>query len=194
MTDHLSKEFWSNRYATNTTGWDLGLVSPPIKAYFDQIENKDLKILIPGCGFGHEAEYLFKQGFKNVHIADITSEPLEDFSKRVPEFPDSQIHQVDFFAIEDVFDVIVEQTLFCAIDPKLRSKYAQAVSRILKEDGILIGLLFNKEFESGPPYGGKKEEYVETFQPYFRKISMEPCYNSIEPRQGGELFIKIQKD
>lgn len=192
--EHLSEEFWSNRYVTDTTGWDLGLVSPPIKMYFDQIENKEVKILIPGCGFGHEAEYLFKQGFKNVHIADFAAEPLDDFSKRLPSFPVDQIHQVNFFEIEDTFDVIVEQTLFCAIDPVLRSQYAQAAAKILKDNGILIGLLFNKEFESGPPYGGEKEEYIEIFQPYFRKISMEPCYNSIEPRQGSELFIRIQKD
>ena len=44
----FNESFWDNKYKTNKTGWDLGQVSPPLKAYFDQLENKDLKILIHG--------------------------------------------------------------------------------------------------------------------------------------------------
>lgn len=33
----------------------------PLKVYFDQLTNKDLKILIPGGGNSHEAEYLLKK-------------------------------------------------------------------------------------------------------------------------------------
>ena len=51
----LSEKAWDNRYLNNDIGWDLGTVSPPLKAYFDQLENKELKILIPGGGNAHEA-------------------------------------------------------------------------------------------------------------------------------------------
>ena len=70
----LSKEFWSKRYTEDKTGWDLGTISEPLKKYFDQLTNKELKILIPGCGNGHEAEYLFKKGFNNVHLLDFAKE------------------------------------------------------------------------------------------------------------------------
>ena len=40
----LSEKFWENKYKTNKIGWDLGEVSPPLKTYFDQLINKDLKI------------------------------------------------------------------------------------------------------------------------------------------------------
>ena len=60
---NLSEEFWENKYKTNKIGWDLGEVSPPLKTYFDQLENKGLKILIPGGGNSYEAAYLFKKGF-----------------------------------------------------------------------------------------------------------------------------------
>ena len=62
MSEHLSEEFWSQRYQEGKTGWDLGAASPPLVEYFDQLENKDLSILIPGCGNAHEAEYLHKNG------------------------------------------------------------------------------------------------------------------------------------
>ena len=44
----LSENAWDHRYLKNAIGWDLGEVSPPLKNYFDQLEDKELKILIPG--------------------------------------------------------------------------------------------------------------------------------------------------
>lgn len=192
--EHLSKEFWSNRYQSNQTGWDIGEISTPIKAYFDQVSNKEVKILIPGCGNGHEAEYLFEQGFINVHILDLAEEPLRQFQIRNPKFPKSHIHQEDFFGHTGEYDIIVEQTMFCAIDPVLRQKYADKVLDILKPKGKLIGVLFNREFESGPPYGGTKEEYLTYFEQQFGHIMIEECINSIQPRLNHEFFIKIIKD
>ena len=75
----LDEEFWSERYRSGTTGWDLNNVSPPLKEYFDQLEDKNLKILIPGCGAGHEGEYLFKNGFTNVHLLDFAPQSLSKF-------------------------------------------------------------------------------------------------------------------
>lgn len=50
MIAELNETFWDNRYKKYDIGWDLGDVSTPLKAYFNQLENKNLKILIPGCG------------------------------------------------------------------------------------------------------------------------------------------------
>ena len=47
-SSNLDAEFWENRYRNQETGWDLGTVSPPLKAYIDQLEDKDVAILIPG--------------------------------------------------------------------------------------------------------------------------------------------------
>lgn len=193
MNDFLSSEFWSKRYQEHNTQWDIGAPSRPIKEYIDQLENKDLKILIPGCGFGYEGEYLFKQGFKNVYLLDLSKEPLDEFQKRVPEFPSDQLLVADFFALKDNFDLIFEQTLFCAIDPVLRADYAKKSAELLKKGGKLVGVLFDKEFSAGPPFGGSKEEYLKYFNPWFSKIYMEKCYNSIEPRKDSELFINLMK-
>jgi len=189
---HLSEAFWSQRYQNNTTGWDLGEVSPPLKKYVNQIADKDIKILIPGCGNGYEAEYLWKQGFQNVHVVDLAKQPLENLKKRCADFPENHLHHGDFFAHEGEYDLILEQTMFCAIDPVLRQNYAEKVHELLKPGGKLVGVLFSREFEGGPPYGGTKDEYLTYFQS-FSSIDMQPCYNSIAPRQGNELFIRIRK-
>lgn len=183
----MEKSFWEERYSTNQTGWDLGEVSPPLKAYIDQLSNKDLAICIPGCGFGHEAIYLEKSGFTNVTVIDLVQDALDHVKVKAPHV--RCIHG-DFFELEEKFDLIIEQTLFCAIHPSMRPQYAQQIAKLLKPGGQLIGVLFNRDFEGGPPFGGSLSEYQHLFTPIFSSFSCEPCYNSIAPRSGSEVFIK----
>lgn len=190
----VNKEYWSKRYKDNKTGWDIGHVSPPIKSYADQLENKELKILIPGAGNSYEAEYLFRQGFKNVYICDIAPEPLQNFRNRLPQFPGAQVLHTDFFNLNEQFDLILEQTFFCALHPEFRTDYAEKCHELLRKDGRLAGLFFNFELtEDGPPYGGSRKEYLTYFSPYFKIDILEPSYNSINPRKGNELFFKFRR-
>ena len=193
ISNKLDASYWQSRYENNQAGWDLGTASQPIVAYVNQLINKDLSILIPGCGNAHEAEYLFNQGFKNVSVIDLAATPLENLKKRVPDFPEQQLIQGDFFELNQQYDLIIEQTLFCAIDPVLRAEYVKKVSELLKADGKFVGLLFNREFESGPPFGGNKDEYLTYFSSCFPNIEMEVCHNSVTPRSGTELFFIARK-
>lgn len=190
----MNSEFWSTRYRDNRTGWDIGYISTPLKEYIDQLEDKELKILIPGAGNSYEAEYLFKNGFENVTICDIAPEPLENFQKRVHDFPKEQLLQQDFFTLDKAYDLILEQTFFCAIPVKKRPDYAEKSYNLLNKNGKIAGVFFDFELgENGPPLGGSKEEYLTYFSPYFKIDILERCYNSIEPRQGNELFFKFIK-
>ena len=191
---NLSEEFWDNRYKSNEIGWDLGVISPPLKSYFDQLTNKDLKILIPGCGNSYEAEYLFNNGFKNVFVVDVSQTALDNLKSRVPSFPLKQLIHSDFFNLEISFDLIIEQTFFCAIDPKLRNKYALRITDLLRPNGKLVGLLFKVPlYKDHPPFGGHKSEYLTYFESLFHIEIMEECLNSIESRDKKELFIKLAK-
>lgn len=192
MSEHLSEEFWSQRYKDGKTGWDLGIASPPLVAYFDQLENKEQRILIPGCGNAHEAEYLHKKGFNNVFLIDLSKEPLQNFLDRVDGFPKEHVICGDIFDHDEKYDLIIEQTLFCAIDPKLREKYIEQISSILNKAGKYVGVLFDTHFEGGPPFGGDREEYLLYLSKHFASIHLESCYNSIGPRSGNELFMIAQ--
>ena len=190
----LTPFFWEDRYLKNETGWDLGSVSPPLKNYFDQLSDKSIKILIPGGGNGYEAEYLFHSGFKQVFLLDWAIESLKRFKRRVKEFPKYQLINEDFFDHQDKYDLIIEQTFFCAIDPTLRELYAKHVHAMLNPGGRLVGLLFDDPLNTDhPPFGGSREEYWEYFNPYFEKHHFDTCYNSVEPRAGRELFINLVK-
>ncbi|GHE68834.1 methyltransferase domain-containing protein [Roseivirga thermotolerans] len=190
----LGADYWDKRYETGATGWDIGHVSTPLKAYFDQLQDKSLQILIPGAGNAYEAEYLWQMGFKNVFVVDISEKPLRSFAERVGDFPKDQLIHADFFALKGDYDVIVEQTFFCALSPDLRPAYVTQCGRLLKNGGKLVGLLFRTAMNSDrPPFGGSKEEYVKLFSESFILETMELAVNSIEPRAGNELFIKLLK-
>ena len=80
----LNSEFWNKRYLDKKTGWDIGYVSTPIKEYFNQVKNKELKILIPGGGNSYEAEFLFNKVFTNTFLLDYAITPLINFQRRNP--------------------------------------------------------------------------------------------------------------
>src|SRR5574337_4276 len=121
----VDQNYWSNRWKTGETKWDIGYPSTPLASFIDTLTDKSMRILIPGCGNAYEAEYLHKKGFQNVYVLDFAAEALEEFSKRVPDFPKEHLLCMDFFALDNLhFDLILEQTFFCAIDPALRKNYA----------------------------------------------------------------------
>ncbi len=190
----LNKEYWEERYRQQLTGWDIGYVSTPVKTYIDQLEDKNIRILIPGAGNSYEAEYLYKNGFKNVYVIDIAKSPLQNFKTRYPLFPDEQLIEGNFFDLNMKFDLILEQTFFCALNPTARKEYAQKVHKLLNKNGKIAGLFFNFPLtEEGPPFGGSKNEYLVYFEPLFKIKVFELCYNSIKPREGKELFFIFEK-
>lgn len=196
MKDYLNKEYWNNRYLNQQISWDLGEVSPPIKAYINQIRNKNLKILIPGAGNAYEAIYLLKQGFTNITVVDFAEKPLADLALNLKSYDNKtyQLIYADFFDLQGEFDLILEQTFFCAIHPSLRTKYVQQIYSLLNLKGKLVGLLFNTQFIfDGPPFGGSINEYQSLFHNNFQINKIEEAYNSVKPRLGTELFINFTK-
>lgn len=190
----FDENYWTIRYKEKRTGWDLGDISTPLKNYFEQLTNPQLNILIPGGGNGYEASYLFNNGFKNVYLLDISRAPLQNFQIKHPGFPKRQLIYRDFFDFEGTFDLIVEQTFFCALPPEHRPAYVEKMWHLLKNGGQLAGVLFNTPlYEDHPPFGGYQEEYEALFAPYFEFKAFSPCYNSDADRKGIELFINLRK-
>ncbi|SIS63889.1 thiopurine S-methyltransferase [Zobellia uliginosa] len=186
-------EYWTQRYKEHNTGWDIGSPSTPIKAYVDQLTDKNLSILIPGAGNAYEAEYLWKEGFRNVFVMDVSEIPLEHFLKRNPDFPKAQLLQENFFEHQGQYDLILEQTFFCSFPPtdKNRNAYAQQIAKLLKPKGKLVGLWFDIPLTGDMekrPFGGSKELYLTYLSPFFKTTTFTRCYNSIGPRADKELF------
>jgi SAM-dependent methyltransferase len=187
----LDATYWNDRYQQHQTGWDVGHVSTPLKKYIDQLTNKDIAILIPGCGNSYEAEYLLQQGFNNITLIDISPLLTQQLAEKFSTYVGNRLNIItgDFFALEGQYDLILEQTFFCALEPSLRGAYVRKMYSLLKPGGKLVGVLFDRAFEGGPPFGGSQEEYEGLFAPLFNIQVLAPCYNSIKPRMNAEVFM-----
>jgi SAM-dependent methyltransferase len=189
----LSSAYWNHRYLENQTGWDIGYASPALVNFALQFP-KDSRILIPGCGKAWEAEALHEAGFTHVFILDFAPEALAAFAERVAGFPKEHLLQGDFFHHKGQYDLILEQTFFCAINRELRPDYVKQMLQLLAPGGLLAGLLFRTEFErEGPPFGGTPEEYRKLFESGFEILKLELCKNSILPRLNNEVWMEMRK-
>lgn len=194
---NLSADYWRERWSANQTGWDIGhpnhgLVAEVIKQF-----PKSTKILIPGAGSGYEAEALWESGYLNTYVCDWAPEAIERLrtsevlAKAIPNKEEAQARLIvaDFFALTDSYDLILEQTFFCAIDPSQRERYVAQAAHLLKPIGKWLGILFDCHFPtSGPPFGGDAAAYMELFSKHFEVRSLERFKESIKPRQGKELL------
>lgn len=190
----LDAAYWDAQYKAQSTGWDLGSVSPPIKTYIDKLEDKNISILIPGCGNSYEAEYLLEQGFTNITVIDIAPILVAVLKEKLENNTNIKIILGDFFEHQGKYDLIIEQTFFCALPPTIRQKYVWKMHRLLADEGILAGLLFNRTFDVSPPFGGSKEEYEKLFKATFDFLRIDLCQNSIAPRANSELCIELKKN
>ena len=190
----LDVAFWNQRWLDGTTGWDIGYASPPITDFLSGYDQRDARILIPGCGNAYEAEFLSDNGFSDIVLLDIAPEAVRRLKEKFTLSKAVTVACGDFFEHEGKYDLILEQTFFCAQVLERREEYVEKVHTLLNPGGILAGVLFNIDFEqAGPPFGGDIEEYRRLFEPYFNIAIMQPCYNSIAPRAGSELFVKMIK-
>lgn len=190
----LDQNYWDAQYKAKTTGWDLGEIAPPIKQYIDTLTDKNKRILIPGCGNTYEAEYLLKQGFSNITIIDIAPTLVTNLKNKFADNPAIKIILGDFFEHQGTYDIIIEQTFFCALPPALRQKYVWKMHQLLVPNGILTGLLFNRFFDVSPPFGGSQKEYLALFNGAFDIITMETALNSSAPRANSELFFEFKRN
>ncbi len=190
----LNEFYWDQRYLLAETGWDIGAVSTPHKTYIDQLSNKTLRILIPGAGNSYEAIYLAEKGFTDITIVDISGVLVKELQAKISKkYPAIKIIHSDFFQHEGVYDLILEQTFFCALEPIFRPNYVVHIKKLLSDNGKLVGLLFQKSFDKNPPFGGDINAYRQLFAKAFRTKVLETCYNSIPARAGSELFMIFEK-
>lgn len=190
----LTGDAWNERWLEDNTPWDMGYASPPFeRALRDGLVPTGGRVLVPGCGSGHEARMLGRLGF-NVTAIDLAPKALEK-AQSLTSAEDGQIRfvQADLLALPDQIselDLVLEHTCFCAIDPGLRDDYVRAVADALRPGGRLLGLFFLIETEEGPPFGATREEIEHRFSKRFSIDHFEMPRDSHEKRLDREaLFV-----
>ena len=194
---------WEKCYQEAKHPWDLGEPAPPLMSF---LEKKQLSFLphdsalVPGCGFGHDAEALRKAGLEvtGLDISPTALEIAENLHGKKVKW-----QQGDFLdpqqAPKTPVDLIFEHTCFCAIDPDLRSSYVRSVRRWLVPFGRFVGIFFTdppprEDGESGPPYRTTIAEVHRLFGQFF-KISKELSPDRSHPdRLGREVIIGMVRN
>jgi len=194
-----SKEDWQGHYESNDLGWDLGEVAPPFVQLWQEEKLPVGKVLVPGCGRGHEVVFLAENGFE-VTAIDFSEGAITHLENALKErnLKGRVLHQ-DFFSLDDshdgVYDLVLEQTFFCAIAPRQRQDYALNVARILKPGGMLVGLFYHTDKEGGPPYNTTREDIESSFSKNFEIQQLDKTSLSAEQRKDKEwLGILKRKD
>ncbi len=168
----LNPQFWSARYREGGLGWDLGEASPPYVNLWESGEMKTGAMLIPGCGRGWEAVFFAQRGFE-VTAVDFAPEALDEASRLARDAGARiETRRLDFLdpptELSGRFDVILEQTCFCAIHPTRRPFYVAAAVHCLKPGGEVIGLFYHTGEQGGPPFDTDPEDVRRLFSPFFK--------------------------
>ncbi len=145
---------WEGLYQQGQTGWDRAKASPNLLYWLENECLKPCRILVPGCGNGHEVLVLAEKGFDVVAI-DIASTPIKNLRKELKARQlNAELIQADFFSweLDKHFDAIYEQTSLCALYPDEWAEYEKCLYKWLKPKGKLFAQFMQTEHESGPPF------------------------------------------
>jgi len=144
---------WEARYQRGETGWDRGGPSPAL-VDFMRLAKAPCRVLVPGCGYGHEVVALAKQGYA-VTAVDIARPAVERLRARLENAGcQAEVVHADLFDWEPEapLDAIYEQTCLCAIRPEQRAAYEARLHRWLAPEGLLFALFMQTGAEGGPPF------------------------------------------
>jgi len=146
---------WEKRYQSGETGWDRGAFSPALSTWLETGRiDAGCRMLVPGCGRGHEVVHLADLGFKVTGI-DIAPSAVTHLQQVLQNNGlRAEVLLADLFQFQPAapFDAIYEQTCLCAIQPKQRESYEALLHGWLKPGGTLFALFMQTAAEGGPPF------------------------------------------
>ena len=179
---------WNKRYLNGETPWDFGGVPAALSEFL--LGQPPGRVLIPGCGSGHEIGAFARAGW-TVEAVDFAPEAVRRARERAGQAEGVRIRQADFFSgtAEPPFDVVYERTFLCALPPRLRPAYAEQMARRVKPGGLLAGFFFfGPEIENGPPFPLPAETLAALLDPAFTRIKDAAVADSLPLFAGRERW------
>lgn len=162
---------WEARYERGDIPWDLGLAPPCLEDLLLRLGPTPLRVLVPGAGYGHDA-LAWAQAGHLVTAIDIAPSAVARLRALAGDAGLTvEAREIDLFDLpaemQDAFDIVWEQTCFCAIPPAQRAAYVRAMAGALRADGVLHGLFWNHGMAEGPPWNISEAEVRSVFTQAF---------------------------
>ena len=175
--------------------WEKGEASPGLIDFLaSQTDLPRARVLVPGCGTGHDARAWARAGFETVGM-DLAPSAIRLATERTRLAGLKAEFRLGNF-LEDDPTVscgwIFEHTLFCAIDPTRRDDYVRAVLRSLPARGHFLAVHYMIRDAEGPPFGVTQQELMERFLPHF-ELRRGWVPRSYPNRTGLELMLWWQR-
>lgn len=155
MNNCMAKD-WNAAYENDEIPWDKGMAAPPLQAFLATHPMRG-RVLVPGCGLGHDVRLLAEQGASVVGM-DIAAGAVRK-AQAIEAVGDERFEVADFLDLptdyHEQFDAVVEHTCLCALDPAQRLAYVRAVLQALKPNGHYLAVFFRKVKDyrgEGPPH------------------------------------------
>lgn len=194
---HLSNsDFWTKIYNEGDAGWDLADAAVAFKDMIQRLKFPKGRFLVLGCGAGHDAALFAKAGHV-VTAVDFSAGAIEQAKKLYGHLENLTFIQQDIFTLphewNESFDVIIEHTCFCAIEPHRRKEMVKLWRRLLHEEGQIMGVFFSMLKRAGPPYGSSEWEIRELLKDSFQFLFWGRWRESLPKREGRELFVLAKK-
>ena len=159
-------DFWEQRFARGDTPWDRGAPGPQLQKWIDDgVIAAGQRVLVPGCGAGHDVVALAQARF-DVTGVDYAAGALDLARAALRRAGDeamrcTQLVEADVTTWQPAqhFDVVYEQTCWCALHPDHWAAYAAQLARWLAPGGRLLLLAMQAPRPGaaegrveGPPY------------------------------------------
>jgi len=153
------EQSWSSGIPKGTA-FDVGGPSATLLTALATNKYSGKTALVPGAGRAYDALAIAAHGFERVVACDLapsactaarTEISTSEFAKCV------EVVQADFFdeaELSGTYDLIWDCTFLCALDPSVRTRWAERTAALLKPDGALITCVFPiaPGKQGGPPY------------------------------------------
>lgn len=187
---------WNQRYLEGDTPWDKGAAHPVLR---DRLAMGALggRVLVPGCGSGHDVRALARAGLEVVGL-DVAPRAVEKAGSF--DSAGAEVYRLaDLFDLPPdllgAFDGVFEHTCFCAIDPSRRPDYVEAMASALRRGGRLLAVFYADpgNDDEGPPFGCTPAELDALFGASFRVLEEHRGFPTFEHREGRELLRLLER-
>ena len=169
MTSELAHPRWAemwNRGLSVGDAFDKGCPSPLLVKYIDEGRIPTGKALVPGCGRGYDVFALAsKERYAiGLELSEVAAESALKYHQELAlpsdKMENAEIQTQNFFDVPSSyfqdFDFVYDYTFLCALDPSIRTEWAQQMHKVLKPGGILLTLIFHinpeRPITQGPPF------------------------------------------
>ncbi len=194
MTQH--PDFWNELYRDqDRPGWDMNGATPLVRELLKLAHPLGLRpgcnLVVPGCGYGHDAAELEACGFA---VTGLDFAPLA-IQGAMHRYGDRVTwSQADWFTTHlGPWDAVFDHTCFAAMDPPRRPDYVEACANRLRTGGLWMAALFHDvKGRPGPPHALPMAEMRHLAEARFEVLHLAEASES-HPRRAGREYLMVAR-